>query len=96
VLRDDAFQPQLAGVLEHDGSDLALCVLIELDTVARFGQQLFEPVFSGVKRLRADTVAANGQQNRRLSAGPQRYASGQERTLVVQFGMSEKCQQQTF
>jgi hypothetical protein len=48
-------------VLERGGADLGQ-VLIDLDAVAGFGEQLGQPGLAGVQRLRPDIVAAERQQ----------------------------------
>lgn len=37
VLRHDALQAELAGVLEHRRADVAFHVRVELDSITRFG-----------------------------------------------------------
>jgi hypothetical protein len=53
------FKAELAGVLEHGHADLALHVLIVLDAVAGFGQQVGKPGLAGVERVGAYIVTAN-------------------------------------
>jgi hypothetical protein len=51
VLRDDAFEAELAGVLE-DGQAIALDVLVVVDAGRRLSEQLLEARLAGVQRLR--------------------------------------------
>jgi hypothetical protein len=62
MLRDDALKAELAGMLEHGHADLALHMLIVLDAVACFGQQLGKPGLAGVERVGAYIVTSDCQQ----------------------------------
>ena len=42
MLRHDALKPELAGELEHRNPDIACHVWVELDAVARLGQQFLK------------------------------------------------------
>ncbi len=76
VLRDQALEPELAGLPEQVGADLALLEVGNKDALWPPCQKPGEIILPQVQRQLPQILALERQDCRRRRAGPRRHASG--------------------